>query len=48
MRLLQGNSMSKYTTAIRDIVIILSGENNEQQAVDRSKMIKQKTKVTSS
>ena len=41
MRLLQENSMSKYTTAIRDIIIVLSEENNDQKAVERSKMIKQ-------
>ena len=39
--LLQENSMSKYTTSIRDIIIILSGDNNEQKAVETSEMIKQ-------
>ena len=35
-RLLQEISMSKYTTAIRDIIRMLSGKNNEQQTVERS------------
>jgi len=41
LRFLQETTMSKYTKAIRDIIIIISSENNEQRAVERSKNIKQ-------